>query len=129
MTDSNGELKTNLSSFIKTSDTLRAKSFLVGTWTGETKSSRIKVIPYKDNLVGELRKTNGDWGFQVGDILWQDFVFEDKSKFLCSVMIRYDDGSFDRPIGTCKIDYKKGKMSQYVPEAVEKTITYYRIEE
>ena len=123
-----GDLKTKLAAFGDEFDILRAEAFLVGNWTGESRKNIIAVMPYKNNLVGTLKKTSGQWGFQKGDIVWQDFEFADGSEFICSILIRYDDGSSDRQLGSCTIDYKKGTITMYIVGIEDEKVTYYRID-
>ena len=119
-----GDLKTKLAAFGEEFDILRAEAFLVGTWEwqreGEETSTKVKVIPYNNNLAGRLTKVGSfleEYHFQKDDVYWENFEFENSKKFICYNLTRYEDGTVAGRTASGKINYKKGTVELNVTGA------------
>lgn len=114
------DLKKELNDYLDSNKTNRIRAFLIGEWewqTDDEKKTRVNLIAYKDNLLGEVTQVgDNEVEFQIlkGDIYWKDFEFVEDDFYTCNNLCKTSDGYVVDVTATGKIDYEEETLQMHL---------------
>lgn len=114
------ELKTQLTDYSEENSVNRIRAFFIGEWEWQSEDdvkTRVKVIAYKDNLLGEVTQVGDnevEYQLLVGDIYWKEYEFVDDTFYTCNNLSKTKDGLVVEITATGKIDYENNSINMHL---------------
>ena len=119
-----GYLRNKLSTYYENNEKTRVKAFLRGDWkmvydaeTGDEAIVTIHVYEEDSKCVAFLTKVSTfmeRYFYEVNDLYWQDFSFENNQPISIHTLVRSTDGSTEGSIASFKLDMEAGEIHIHV---------------
>lgn len=121
-----GYLRNKLSTYYENNEKTRVKAFLRGDWKmvydaeiGDEAIVTIHVYEEDSKCVAFLTKVSTfmeRYFYEVNDLYWQDFSFENNQPISIHTLVRYTDGSTGGSIASFKLDMEAGEIHIHVTD-------------